>query len=89
MNTVLDTSLSILKNCFGGINVELLSEDLERIESTSDKWEERHGKIGAFFNIEGTKLFIPHRLMEDMLVYGENIANEIVWLIVKEKYLPH
>ena len=64
MNTVLDVSLSILKNCFGGINVELLSEDPERIESTSDRWEERHGKIGAFFNIEGTKVFIPYSLMK-------------------------
>lgn len=80
MPNTITTAIEIMKNCFGGIEVKLLKNDL--ILS--------NGIYGASISIKMFKehnVFLPCSLAEDMCFYGSCIANQIVYETCKEDIL--
>ena len=74
--------VEILREAFDGTDVLILS-DLYRLEPTEHA---KGGKVGADLWIEGTKVFVGYAEMDDVLVYGKHLAEDIVGRILIEKY---
>jgi len=70
--------VEILREAFGGTDILILS-DLYRLTPTEHA---PGGKVGADLWIEGTKVFIGYSEMEDVLTYGQHIAEDIVGKIL-------
>ena len=73
--------VEILREAFDGTDVLILS-DLYRLEPTEYA---PGGKLGADLWIEGTKVFVGYAEMEDILIYGKHLAEDIVGKILIDK----
>ena len=80
-NKLYNRGVEILRETFGGTDVLILS-DLYRLKPTKYT---PGGKLGADLWIEGTKVFVGFQEMEDLMIYGKHIAEEIVGNIKKQQ----
>jgi len=79
-------AIEVMKKCFGGTDVKLISTEMYRLEPTEDA---KAGKIGVDIEIMGVKTFLSYNdFAEDIACspYGEMIANEFVYNIIKTAY---
>lgn len=81
---VIENAVKIMSSCFGGTNVEILSESLLRENPTE------HAKAGRLYvniEIEKVKMKLYYSDAEDMhSPIGHLIAEEYVWKVVGEIY---
>ena len=76
-------AIEILKKTFGGTKVELISSKLER---SSPSTSYPCGYLFVELKIEGETTLLSYTTAEDILVYGETIAQEVVYPCIAEKY---
>lgn len=75
-------SIEIMKQCFGGIEIDILDNDMSRKESSL--------KLGLSILVSisnyGAKhrVFLGYQECEDICACGESVANEYVYLIIKD-----
>ena len=77
-------AVEIMKLCFGGIDIDILDNDMVRKESSL--------KLGitVLMSIDyGNKhrVFLGYQECEDICTYGESVANEYVYLIIKDDFV--
>lgn len=79
-------AIEVMKKCFGGTGVRLISTEMYRLKPTEDA---KAGKIGVDIEIEGVKTFLSYNdFAEDIACspYGQMIACEFVYRIIKAAY---
>lgn len=78
---VFNMGVECLRNAFDGTDVLILS-DLYR-QKPNEYYPA--GKLGADIWVEGIEVFMGHSEMEDVLVYGKHMAEEIIGKILYNK----
>ena len=79
---VLLQSIEMIKESWGGVEVELISTTMER---TAPNTFNKLGQLGVKLKIEGIEIFLTCSLSEDMCVYGQTIVDEFVYKICGDK----
>jgi hypothetical protein len=79
---VIERAVETLRSCNGGTDVLLLSKELYRKEPIPPA---TLGSLGVDTWVEGVRFFLTYSLAEDILVYGETVANEVVKALIKTK----
>lgn len=78
--TTITNAIKIMSDCFGGIDVSLLKNNL--VSS--------NGVIGYNISIDMYKkhnVFLPYYLAEDICFYGSCVANQIIYETCKDDIL--
>ena len=78
-------AIDILKKCFGGTDVELLSKEMYRLKPSIDA---KAGRLGVDIKINGIKTFLGCESMAEPICepLGPYVANEYVASLMKESY---
>lgn len=79
-NEVFNRGIEILRTAFDGTDILILSDLYRR---NPDKYC-LAGRLGADIWVEGVKIFIGYSEMEDILIYGKHLAEEIIREILKK-----
>jgi hypothetical protein len=81
---VINNAVEIMRNCFGGTKVKILSDKLLREEPNEYA---KAGRLYAYVEIEKVKTKLYYSDAEDMHnPIGQLIAEEYVWKVVGEIY---
>lgn len=66
-----------MSRCFGGVNIVIVDNEMinNGVTIVIDSGVKKH------------RMFLQHSLAEDICIYGENIANEIVFKIIKQDFV--
>lgn len=81
ISEVITTAIKIMRNCFGGTDVELISKYMFRDEP------HEHcplGHLGVNVEINGHITFLSCEDAENILVYGIIVADDIVYNVIKD-----
>ena len=76
ISPVIYRAIDILKNSLGGIDIELLSDQMYR----------KYGMLGVTIEFMGIKSFLGLQTAEDILIYGQKLADRHVKLILNTAY---
>ena len=83
ISPVIINAIELLKNTqFGEIDVKLLSTEMIRSTPTQHN---KIGLLGVKIEIEGQNMFLTYQTAEDMLIYGRQLAEEIIYPFMKER----
>lgn len=86
ISPIIHGAIEVMRKCFGGTDVKLISTEMYRLEPTKDA---PAGKIGVDIEVEGIKTFLSYNdFAEDIICspYGEMIANEFVFHFIKQAH---
>ena len=77
-------ALDIMRKCFGGTDVKLLSEKMYRLKP--DEYA-KAGRLGVDIEVMGIKTFFGcESNAENILTYGQPIADQFVAMLIKDAY---
>lgn len=81
---IIYAALDVMRNCFGGTEVKLLSKKMYRLPP--DEYA-KAGRLGVDIEVMGIKTFFGcESNAEDILTYGQPIADEFVAMLIKDAY---
>lgn len=82
ISQVITHSIEVMKKCFGGTDVKLLSSEMYR-ETAS---QEGIGRLGVNIEIEGVKTFLSYTDFAESICgpMGNLVAEEFVFMVLKE-----
>ena len=81
---IIFSAIDTLRNSFGGTDVKLLSDKMYRRPPDESS---PAGKLGVKIEVMGIKAFLGCESMaEQISVYGQSIADEYVYRLVKDAY---
>lgn len=76
ISPVIYRAINILKNSLDGIEVKLLSDEMYR----------KYGMLGVNIEFLGVKSFLGVQTAEDILIYGQKLADRHVKYILNTAY---
>jgi hypothetical protein len=76
-------AVEIMKTSFGGTDVKIISQEMYRNQSDNTTLI---GILGVDIEIEGYKVFLSYSIAEDMCLYGQHVADNFVFNILKGDY---
>jgi hypothetical protein len=84
ISPVIHKAIEVMRSRFGGTDVQLISNDMFRLEPTEYA---PAGRLGVYIEVEGIRVFLGcESNAEDMLgPLGGAIADEFIYAVIKEK----
>jgi hypothetical protein len=84
ISPIIYAALDMMRKCFGGTEVKLLSEKMYRLKPDENA---KAGRLGVDIEVMGIKTFFGCESdAEYMLIYGQPIADEFVAMLIKSTY---
>lgn len=84
ISPIIYEAVEILRKSFGGTNVKILSKEMYRL--TPDEYS-KAGRLGVDIEIEGIKVFFGcESNAESILEYGQHMADQFIFDIMKKTY---
>jgi len=86
ISQVILLAVDILRNCFGGIEIEILDTNMRR---TSPNQFAPLGYLGVSISINYIgkyKVFLTCQVAEDICTYGYNVAQDYLYEILKHDF---
>ncbi len=81
---IIYAALDMMRKCFGGTEVKLLSEKMYRLKPDENA---KAGRLGVDIEVMSIKTFFGcESNAEDILTYGQPIADQFVAMLIKSAY---